>query len=558
MRLRVWGFLRASLLVGVLSAAFCVNAETVTVPPALEQEIDTLIRSILRATYEDAWIVEDGELFWSDVSDVTNQLNFAIWDLSDVFPVLSDIISSIESAMADVDSESPVYASLSDAAERAQSLQESLQSTYSTLEGASESLGSALSYVHNEQILRSAEMQVTPGSPSGGGSCDCPDYSEVLTSLRLILTRIDISVSNIYQQLDSIVQNYLQYWDADFLAFFEDFAVTISQRIYQHQTQSTPSAWWHNIGYSLAPIISNTWSMARAYESWGRSGTIFGDKYHFGDGIASAVWNDIMFPIASLLAPVNDVQVNPLADNPMTEAMRDYYMCGRNNHPTNTVDNPLWVAFTNSVSFDSESLADALDDIDVRVKGVFDVAVTNFPDLVDLLQDTVLYVSITNVNNNYLNAEFDFAEEKLDEVSDPQNELPEPENIDTSHIRSFTSRISGIVDAYGSAFGSVPDDMPQDIMIHQGWTVGGIEVQSIHYKASDDAKYYRWIHNLFSVVWGLILVSVIVAAGVFGFVICFYAMMMCGAMFLGKPALVLRLVRSFVSEFTGFFQSRDN
>lgn len=315
-------------------------------------------------------------------------------------------------------------------------------------------------------------------SGSCSGCCECPDYTDYIDGIEAYLRSIDSRISAINLQLNGF-EEYFVFWDQDFLAFFEDFASTLNYGIYQHSAGNTPSDWWHNIAANLAPVVSNSWSFSRFYTSWGADGTFVASDEHPGYGLESAIWNELLIPYASLLAPAS--WTDPFVDNPMVGNVRDFFMGGRYSFPTNTPYRPLYVTNTSPLR------------VEVFGSNSVNVVVKNVEEFAFLTNALNVVVENHNQNINNVNVKVEEEQEELSKEED-DSDPPDMEMESAYDIfgvfdgfKSMTQKLRSIVPAqaqfphfnvdYSFAFSGSGSDGP-DIVITDVGDIGSSEPPS--------------------------------------------------------------------------------
>lgn len=193
--------------------------------------------------------------------------------------------------------------------------------------------------------------------------------------------------------------------------------------------------------------------------------------------------------------------------------------------------NPLWVDFTNSISV-------SIDDISADLVLNANVAVTNFFDMFDVLTN-----ALQVVNQNENQTELDFASDQLRGLDDMEEDDTEIAVESYTPVEQIGSTVKGVYDEYKKMFQSIPSEMPHDIVIHQGWNMGGITVQSLHWQPGSNSgvgRCFNFIRNLIRSLWLLLTVLVMfhcVAIDVY--VAGLLAVVVYGALF-SKPEVIAR------------------
>ena len=198
--------------------------------------------------------------------------------------------------------------------------------------------------------------------------------------------------------------------------------------------------------------------------------------------------------------------------------------------------NPLWVDFTNSLSVSIDSISG---DAYFRAE----VAVTNFFDMFDVLTNAY---TVTNESRN--EQDLEFANEQLQGLDEMQEDDLELSEETYTTVEQLGSTIRGVYDDYASIFDTIPSEMPTDIVIHQGWTIGGITVTSLHWQPGSNsgvARCLNFIRNLVRSIWFFLTVVVVFhCVGIDVYVAGLLAVVVYGALF-SKPEVIAKGFRFF-------------
>lgn len=387
-RWRPWSVRLSALFVaGLLCAPLSLSADdnSVTVPPSQSPaELLATLRAILTVQEQDAWIVQDYAVYSAAYTNLVDALNAILYELDP---------SSANSYF------SYIYGVISDLSDYADSVGDTvLQSKVGNLSGIIGFLASfvyptASACLRNAQtiddeiqlrrVVESATMTLESGAPPE--SCSCPDYSPYLSDLSLNVDIIRESV-------------------VELVIMFEDF----------FNNSVDPSFWgeraerFHEVLDSLADQFSSLASAAgyTGASDWWLVGSRLGD---------AAFWySQLISPL-----PFDDTGTNSIVS-----AWRDFLMF-RNNHPTNTADNALWVRFLDDLSVNVTNSID--NPVFVQIKG-------SFTNVVDLSEDSIRALvdalGSFGTNSVYVREEYHERETiERERFEDEEQDLEDPDEI---------------------------------------------------------------------------------------------------------------------------------
>lgn len=216
-------------------------------------------------------------------------------------------------------------------------------------------------------------------------------------------------------------------------------------------------------------------------------------------------------------------------------------------YPTNEITNPLWVALTNAnpliVQIDENQLPLPVSFGDAE----FLVAVTNFDELVFMLtnQDSVETRS---------EAEFNFAESKLRNQDQPDEEDDDLEDVSLDDLDEIGTKLQEITESYKEMFDTnlVPTEMPNSIVLHQGYRLGPITVSSMHWNPdSKTGRLLRGMRSLFRAFWFVIYLVLLYYCAAIDMLVAGALLSCCFGVLMGKPEKITtgisRVWRLFVS-----------
>lgn len=411
--------------------------------------------------------------------------------------------------------------------------------------------------------------EVATSCATGGVCCcQCPDYTSYLETIITSLGNVENYTEQMYGYIYTMYVWLCDMYDdgsgLGILPLSWSFIDSLSyylDPLSQDGTFNGYSSAVEIFSQYIAGISSNSWSVARSlYGPLSQPNPFTRSLDSASDPVAhwaldlGTLWQQLLY----------DGPVNPggYASGPV-QGWRDFALT-KNNHPTNTADNalwvrtdsesPLWVAFTNSVKLSS----DALIKLDPSV--VLDVSVTNFNDFISGLEHANLYVNVTNT----VNVRVDTASQKtefegmLGDAEEPEEDTIDYEPVDFSSLSSLGSSLSGVFSSYAGMFASIPDDMPQRIFIHEGWELGSIEVPSIWWeldsgkKSGGISRGFSLIRGCFSAVWVvlyLVVIAFFAAIDIFVAGVCLYC---CYGLLAGDSKTALHGVRHMFNLLCGF------
>lgn len=381
-------------------------------------------------------------------------------------------------------------------------------------------------------------------SSEEGCCCQCPDYTSILQA-----------ISSSLNSLNSIVNSWALYLvgynGRGVLPFLYSFAYGIEE-FYRESAYDSPIYF----ASDTANAISNISFAVSSLAGWLHYEDPFQRSFFVEDPAYSDPNNIVARGIAGNMTLI-DQAFGPYSppsdfDNGVILGFRDFWQT-RNVHPTNTADNPLWVSLTNDISF-SDSFVSSLS-----------LAITNglagslisldWDGFIDALNDNHLYVNVTNVVTVRVDRENERSEleEILDsDVSDPNEDTVDFEDSDFSPLSDVGSHISSVFDSYKSMFTSIPDAMPTRVLLHPGWSLGGIDVVSLHWELSPHSRFLASIRGVFSALWAvsyLLLIWFFAAVDIFVVGVCCY---MVYGLLSGHSHVALAGMRKMFSLFCGF------
>lgn len=382
---------------------------------------------------------------------------------------------------------------------------------------------------------------------------EAPDYSRVLTNIWFAISDVENDLSVYWNWL----YNVLYY---------------AGRSLGRSENDDTVGAM---LGTRLGHVLSNSWDLVYYLTQYADRGNGIHDvdPVTSGPSYLRQMWNFLLAPYAQLLADPTTLPFpyetwgNPVIDGfqafykyptvwvtnsyqkPLWVSLMTNGIGGSTEHPVYvevttgpdndsvSVNNPVWVAFTNSVHLDSSDV------IQVAFTNQAGLAV-DFQPLIDAMCDltnSVWMVEVLNTNA-IARAIMDEQQRRIDDLSDDMDDFPEPEEETSTlsstsfgFVDSVTRSYKEVLTSYKNMFSSIPSDPPADITIWQGGNYGDVEIQSIHWRFSEHATLLRHCRNLFSFGWYMVYVFVVFVTAAIDLCVCGVIVYMVYGLFLGKP-----------------------